>query len=275
MRLDGTRALTASALPLLALFATWNLTTRPRSTYRSQDSGNGSGALQGLAFYRERTALPPNAVFEATLEEVSRADAPVLIARIRNEQPGNPPFPFVIAYDATRIDPSLKYAVRGQILVKGEIWFYTSKYQPVLAGGEMPVPVLMQRMRGSPSTRSAEPSTGALENTYWKLLRLGTDSITVSDRQAEPHFMLHPGTHHVTGSGGCNRFSGSYNVAGDVLTFGEMVSTRMACAEGMESEQRFLNALGMVNKWRITGERLELLDSGGTVLARFMSVFLR
>ena len=36
----------------------------------------------GTATYRERIALPSAAVFEATLEEVSRADAPALLAKL-------------------------------------------------------------------------------------------------------------------------------------------------------------------------------------------------
>src|SRR3990172_1248087 len=35
-----------------------------------------ASAVTGTASYRERIALPPDAVFEATLEDVSRADAP-------------------------------------------------------------------------------------------------------------------------------------------------------------------------------------------------------
>ena len=35
--------------------------------------------VTGTATYRERMALPPDAVFEATLEDVSRADAPALV----------------------------------------------------------------------------------------------------------------------------------------------------------------------------------------------------
>ena len=41
-------------------------------------------SLSGTATWRERMALPPDAVFEATLEDVSRADAPsILIASTR------------------------------------------------------------------------------------------------------------------------------------------------------------------------------------------------
>jgi putative lipoprotein len=45
-------------------------------------------------------ALPPGAVLEATLEDVSRADAAAeVIGQARVEEPGNPPIPFEIRYD--------------------------------------------------------------------------------------------------------------------------------------------------------------------------------
>jgi heat shock protein HslJ len=50
------------------------------------------GAVKGTATYRERMALPPGAVLEATLEDVSRADAAAeVIGQTRVEKPGNPP----------------------------------------------------------------------------------------------------------------------------------------------------------------------------------------
>ena len=43
----------------------------------------------------------------------------------------------------------------------------------------------------------------------------------------------------------------------------------MACAEGMETERRFLEALGQVDGWRIAGQQLELIDAAGEMVARF------
>jgi heat shock protein HslJ len=43
----------------------------------------------------------------------------------------------------------------------------------------------------------------------------------------------------------------------------------MACAEGMETEKAFLEALGRVSGWKIAGQQLELLDTAGNVVARF------
>lgn len=62
---------------------------------------------------------------------------------------------------------------------------------------------------------------------------------------------------------------GSYEISDDQLKFGQMASTRMACAEGMETEQAFLQALGEVSAWKIATDKLELFDAGGKLLATF------
>lgn len=43
----------------------------------------------------------------------------------------------------------------------------------------------------------------------------------------------------------------------------------MACVNGMDMEQRFLKSLSHVERYRISGAHLELLDGVGEVLARF------
>jgi hypothetical protein len=43
----------------------------------------------------------------------------------------------------------------------------------------------------------------------------------------------------------------------------------MACGEGMETESAFLEGLRQVNRWRIAGQELELLDAEEDVVARF------
>ena len=59
--------------------------------------GGAADTVSGTASYRERMALPPEAVFEATLEDVSKADAPVeVIGQVRIEAPGNPSIRFTI-----------------------------------------------------------------------------------------------------------------------------------------------------------------------------------
>ena len=77
-----------------------------------------AGAVKGTATYRERIALTPDAVFEATLEDVSKADAPgMVVGSVRIDKPGQVPIRFEIPFDPARIDQSRSYSVRARIMV--------------------------------------------------------------------------------------------------------------------------------------------------------------
>ncbi len=69
------------------------------------------------ASFRERIALAPGAVFVATLEDVSRADAKaVVLGEARIDDAGNPPYAFAIQYDPAKILAyRAKYAALGAI----------------------------------------------------------------------------------------------------------------------------------------------------------------
>jgi heat shock protein HslJ len=110
-----------------------------------------------------------------------------------------------------------------------------------------------------------------LAGTDWNLVKLGTNALPQGGQRA-PHLLLNATQQRVSGSGGCNRLTGSYTLSGsDGIGLSQMAVTRMACATGMELEQEFLKSLEQVKRWRIDGERLELLDATGTTLASFQS----
>jgi len=54
-----------------------------------------------------------------------------------------------------------------------------------------------------------------------------------------------------------------------------MVTTKMACLEGMDTEQAFLAALAQVRSWRLQGQHLEVFDASGNLLARFEARYLK
>lgn len=97
----------------------------------------GGGAhITGTAGYRERIALPPGAVFEAVLEDVSLADAPAVeLGRATTPDPGNPPFQFEIDYDPSMIRPDGAYSVRAQVSVGRKLLFVSDAMNPVLTRG--------------------------------------------------------------------------------------------------------------------------------------------
>src|SRR5690606_8586171 len=69
--------------------------------------------LRGEISYRERIALPANAVVTVELADISLADAPAsIIAKQEIRNPGNVPVKFAITYDANAIQPRMNYAVQ-------------------------------------------------------------------------------------------------------------------------------------------------------------------
>jgi len=56
------------------------------------------------------------------------------------------------------------------------------------------------------------------------------------------------------GSAGCNHWFASYSRDGDKLNFSQAGATRKLCAaELMEQEQRFLEVLGQIERWDVSG----------------------
>jgi uncharacterized lipoprotein YbaY len=105
-------------------------------TFLLVQTAPGTAQVKGTATYRERIALTPAAVFEAALEDVSKADAPaVVVGSIRLKNPGQVPIRFEIPYDPARIDQNHSYSVRARILIGERLLFATDQIYPVLTRG--------------------------------------------------------------------------------------------------------------------------------------------
>lgn len=236
-------------------------------------SSAGSAEAKGVASYRERMALPPDASFEATLEDISLADAPAqVIGRAVIDPAGQPPFRFVIQYDPAQLQQGRSYGLRARVTRGGELLFATDRHYDVPPSG---TEIDMMLVRAASQANEASASTATLENTYWKLMQLGDREVNVVSEQREPYLVLHSDEHRAAGFGGCNSLTGSYSLSGDDLRFSQMVGTMMACEEGMEHEQAFHDALGRVARWQIDGERLNLYDESGKLVARFESRYMK
>ena len=101
------------------------------SSFESLLGAEPQTVIQGTGSYRERIALPPEAVFEAVIADVSRADAlSDELGSVRIEAPGQVPIRFEIPYDASTIKEGHRYAVRARITVGGRIWCYNGPFLP-------------------------------------------------------------------------------------------------------------------------------------------------
>jgi copper homeostasis protein (lipoprotein) len=120
---------------------------------------SGAAQLKGTATYRERIALTPDAVFEVTLEDVLKADAPAaVVGSVRIEKPGQVPIRFEIPYDPAHIDQSHSCSVRARILVGQRLLFTTDQIYPVLTRGHGNDIQIMLRMTAAskPPSKSAQ-----------------------------------------------------------------------------------------------------------------------
>lgn len=110
----------------------------------SPDAEPTMGTVSGQITYLQRIALPPDAVVEVKLQEVSRLDAPaVTIAEQTFPTEGRQvPIPFELSYDTSQIEPHLTYVVRVRILVEGETrWINASADRVLTRGGGSEVEV--------------------------------------------------------------------------------------------------------------------------------------
>jgi len=78
------------------------------------------------------------------------------------------------------------------------------------------------------------------------------------------------GEGRVSGSGGCNRFTGGYTFADGILEFSPLAGTKMMCPEAvMDQEDRFLSALGAVERVAVDGPFLLISFAGEEHPMRF------
>ena len=227
-------------------------------------------SVSGTATYRERIALPPGAIFEATLEDVWRADAPSeTIALTRVASPGSPPIAFTLAYDRGRILDDHRYVVRARILLDTRLLFATDTAVPVITrGSPTDVSLMLVRAGGGQAVPPAASRSTPLEGTYWKAIELAEKPTPPQDQAREAHLLFQAGG-RLSGSDGCNRLTGSYQLKGDIVSFGQMAATQMACINAGETEGPARDALKSAARLTIVGDRLELLDSTNRRVAVF------
>lgn len=75
----------------------------------------------------------------------------------------------------------------------------------------------------------------------------------------------------VSGSAGCNSYSGTCNINGSSITIGPLAVTEMYCTDPgvMEQEGDYLAALNSVVRYRIEGETLVLINADGKEVLLF------
>jgi putative lipoprotein len=123
-------------------------------------------------------------------------------------------------------------------------------------------------LAASLSAVSASAADASLLGTHWRLVSVGDQPANTSRR--EPFIVLTDG--RIEGSTGCNTFDAGYRLEDAALSFSFFATTRMYCKEVFDQERLLLDTLPAVTGWTVNGNRLELKDSAGTVLAVYEAV---
>jgi putative lipoprotein len=219
-----------------------------------------AGRLQGVVLLRPPFTLPPQAILDVQLLEVSRADAPgVLIGRSRGVPSGRSPFPVVITVLDGAIQPTSRTVLRATVRAGDRLLFTTTTVVPVQLGRQAPVRLELEAVDGGP-----------LRGYPWLRAPAASVPAPVDAPRREQQFTLDPLTQELSGSGDCNRFGGTYQLTGDRLRLLPLVQTQAACEPAvLADDQRFMVALGQVRRWRLDGQgRIELLGDAGEPLLR-------
>lgn len=234
-------------------------------------------AITGSATYRQRMALPADAVLRVRLEDVSRQDvAAEVLAECEVPAEGRQvPLPFRLEFDSARIVESHRYCVRASLHLADRLLFTTDTAHPVITG-DAPTDVMIVMIQvPARDTEPSQPSPAELVNTYWKLVEVGGTPAVVADNRHEAHLILQLDDHRLVGSTGCNRLVGTYQLAGDRLTFSPAATTMMLCPDELMRQERAVTAaLAATSSYRIAGQVLELLD-GSAVVVRLEAQYLR
>jgi putative lipoprotein len=158
--------------------------------------------VTGTVTYLVRSALPPSAVIEVVLQDVSRADAPAeTISSQRIEANGKQvPFPYELKYDPAQIDQSHTYAVRATIKDGDRLLFTSTQSYPVITRGAPTsnVEIIVEPVASSGTTsqsvitgtvayrnRSALPSTAVVEVTLQDISLADAPAKVISTQRIE------------------------------------------------------------------------------------------
>ncbi|MCZ4338872.1 YbaY family lipoprotein [Shewanella colwelliana] len=107
---------------------------------------NASVEIQGEVWFKERIALPAEAILSVQLQDVSKMDVPVVvIAELERSDVTTPaPFQFVIPSD--QFEPGHRYAIGAKITLGDELMFINTQSYPIDISNQGPMSVLIQKV---------------------------------------------------------------------------------------------------------------------------------
>jgi len=218
-----------------------------------------AGTVEGSASYRERIAVPPDATLLVELQDVSLADAPATTLAAQRYALTAVPAAFELTFDDALIQDAHRYVVRASIHQGQKMLFTTDTAYPVLTDGAgSSTDLLLVQVQGA----------AMLDNTQWVAVAVDGAPIE-TERKPEIEFAQDGA---FSGTGGCNRFTGTAKITGNQLEFPDnMAATLMACPPPLEEvERQFFQAMQKVTTFAMQDDALVLLDAAGEPVVKML-----
>lgn len=220
------------------------------------------GVLKGEVIYRERIALPPNALLSVELADVSLADAPAAVIGSQTVDPaGQVPIGFEIRFDPSVIRPGMTYALQARITVDDQLLFLNDERHQVDPLADAPQTVLVKRVAQGNGLQS-----DAIYGMEWiagfidGVAKLPEKHVTFRVEQ----------TGRIGGKGPCNSYFASARIDGSKIAIEQAGSTQMACAPAvMQAERALFDAFGKAASYKVENGQLSIADKDGREILRF------
>ena len=259
---EATRSKGIAVQRIVAVLALLAMTSLSRAAWAA---GAAPPQITGSVTYRQRIALPPNAILRVQVQDVSRQDAAATTLAEATMRTGGKqvPLSFAVAYEESAVDPKHTYSVRATISSGDELLWTSTTSNPVITNGAPThVDIGLSQV---PAAQSSVP----LEGSAWKLSELDGAPPAAASQERQAELQFNADGHRIAATGGCNRLLGSYELRGEALPIAPGGMTMMACPEPLMAQERsFTDALRATKSYQIDGETLQLMD-GDRILARF------
>ena len=125
----------------------------------------------------------------------------------------------------------------------------------------------------SQTSRDLSTDQRVLTGTEWRLVSFGPAGAEASLVAGTTITLKFGEDGRASGSTGCNSYGGTYQVRGDNISFGRLISTKRACLDqnANQQESRFLSAIEAANRFRLSSNRLTILSNRGRNALNFVN----
>ncbi|MGC3834130.1 YbaY family lipoprotein [Moritella viscosa] len=141
--------LTTAVISTLLMGLSGCATTEQGSAKVEQAVTTQQHSITANVFYRQRIALPPGAQVSLVLEDISKMDvAAEIIAQQTITAVGFPPYKIDLRYNAAKIKPQHRYALRAQIELGGQLLFINTEQVDAFSNqSAKPTEILVSQVR--------------------------------------------------------------------------------------------------------------------------------